>query len=423
MNTLQPREPKPTPRKTGNPTESSIRFLEQHTCVVPIDSIFPHEKNVNHADLGALRESFETNGYYGHVVVQKSSRKMLAGNHRHLLAKEMGATEIPVVFIDVDDPTALRILLADNRTTRLGHDDEDALASLLQSIQNDQGSLLGTGFDDGALQELLEELGRDSTAGLTDPDAVPEIPETPVSRPGDLWIPSKDHRVLCGDATKINNILRALDGECADMTFTDPPYGVSYTGKTAQKFYDFLRAACANILTVTTGAVYICMSSSELHTLFRAFTAAGGHWSTFIIWVKNTFTMGRSDYQRQFEAILYGWAEGGPHYWCGDRDQGDVWPIDKPSVNDLHPTMKPVALVERAIRNSSKSKGVVLDPFGGSGSTLLACEITGRRARLIELDPRYVDVIVKRWQNSTGRQAVLEGDGRTFDEIALERKA
>jgi DNA modification methylase len=248
-----------------------------------------------------------------------------------------------------------------------------------------------------------------------------------------LWI-ANPHRVLCGDATKINDILRALDDSSADMTFTDPPYGVSYTGKTAQKltiknddlgagFYDFLREACANVLMVTTGAVYICMSSSELHTLFRAFTDAGGHWSTFIIWAKNTFTLGRSDYQRQFEPILYGWAEGGPHYWCGDRDQGDVWPIDKPSVSRLHPTMKPVELVERAIRNSSRSKGVVLDPFGGSGSTLLACETTGRRARLIELDPKYVDVIVKRWQNSTGQQAVLKGDGRTFDEIALERKA
>ena len=134
----------------------------------------------------------------------------------------------------------------------------------------------------------------------------------------------------------------------------------------------------------------MCMSSSELHTLQRAFAAAGGKWSTFVIWAKNTFTLGRADYQRQYEPILYGWKEGSDHYWCGARDQGDVWFVDKPVRNDLHPTMKPVALVERAIRNSSKSRDIVLDPFGGSGSTLIACEKTGRQARLIELDPKYV---------------------------------
>ena len=169
----------------------------------------------------------------------------------------------------------------------------------------------------------------------------------------------------------------------------------------------FLYDACVNILTVTKGAVYMCMSSSELDTLQKVFREAGGKWSTFVIWAKNTFTLGRSDYQRQYEPILYGWKQGADHYWCGDRDQGDVWFFDKPAKNDLHPTMKPVALVERAIRNSSKSRDIVLDPFGGSGTTLIAAERTGRRARLIELDPKYVDVIVERWQESTGGEAWL----------------
>ena len=155
-------------------------------------------------------------------------------------------------------------------------------------------------------------------------------------------------------------------------------------------FEAFLSDACANILTVTKGAVYVCMCSSELHTLQSAFTAAGGKWSTFVIWAKHTFTLGRSDYQRQYEPILYGWRDGHDHYWCGARDQGDVWFIDKPARNDLHPTMKPVALVERAIRNSSKSRDIVLDPFGGSGSTLIACEKCGRQARLVELDPEVL---------------------------------
>ena len=169
------------------------------------------------------------------------------------------------------------------------------------------------------------------------------------------------------------------------------------------------------MLTVTKGACYICMSSSELHTLQKAFTDAGGKWSTFVIWAKNTFTLGRADYQRQYEPILYGWKQGADHFWCGARDQGDVWFVDKPRVNDLHPTMKPVELVERAIRNHRKSRDIVLDLFGGSGTTLIAAERTGRSARLLELDPKYVDVIVERWQNLTGGVAVLDGEDRTYE--------
>jgi DNA modification methylase len=163
------------------------------------------------------------------------------------------------------------------------------------------------------------------------------------------------------------------------------------------------------------------MSSSELHTLQKAFTDAGGKWSTFIIWAKNTFTLGRADYQRQYEPILYGWKHGTDRFWCGARDQGDVWFVDKPRVNDLHPTMKPVELIERAITNSSKSRDIVLDLFGGSGTTLIAAERTGRSARLMELDPRYVDVIVKRWQEYAGGTAVLDGEDRTFDDLKTAR--
>ena len=170
------------------------------------------------------------------------------------------------------------------------------------------------------------------------------------------------------------------------------------------------------------------MSSSELDTLQAAFRAAGGKWSTFIIWAKNTFTLGRSDYQRQYEPILYGWPEGASRHWCGDRDQSDVWqikkphkndlhPTMKPHKNDLHPTMKPVELVERALRNSSRPGDVVLDPFGGSGTTLIAAEKSGRQARLIELDPKYVDTIVRRWQEYAGGQAVREADGVRFDDL------
>jgi DNA modification methylase len=274
--------------------------------------------------------------------------------------------------------------------------------------------------------------------GLTEDDAAPALPEQAVSRPGDLWVLG-EHRLLCGDATVPDDVERVLAGQLADMTFTDPPYNVDYGSSAKDKlrgskrrilnddlgagFEAFLHQACANILDVTKGAVYVCMSSSELHNLQRAFTAAGGKWSTFVIWAKHTFTLGRADYQRQYEPILYGWRDGHHHYWCGARDQSDVWPFDKPARNDLHPTMKPVALVERALRNSSKSRDVVLDPFGGSGSTLIACAKCGRQARLVELDPRYCDVVVQRWQDWTGEQAILEGENRSFEEIAAGRVA
>jgi DNA modification methylase len=219
-----------------------------------------------------------------------------------------------------------------------------------------------------------------------------------------------------------------MQDELADMVFTDPPYNVDYHDNAGKhilndnlknNFKEFLLKACNNMLNVSKGALYICMSCAELHTLQAAFKEVGGKWSTFIIWAKNTFTLGRSDYQRQFEPILYGWKEGNSHYWCGDRDQGDVWFYDKPYKNDLHPTMKPIELVVRAIKNSSQVNNIILDPFAGSGTTLIAAESIGRKARLIELEPKYVDVIIKRWQDFTGEQAILEDQNKTYEEIKV----
>jgi len=397
-----------------------------------LEKIIPYARNARKIPPQAVDKvaaSIQEFGWRQPIVVDKDG-VIICGHTRLLAAQKLGLTHAPVHVADNLTPAQVRAYrLLDNRSHEETIWDKDLLGLELLDLKGMGVDLDSTGFNMDEIDDLLS--GMHIQSGLTNVDAVPEMPEAPVSRSDDLWVLG-DHQVLCGDATNRRDIDRVLGGVHADMVFCDPPYSVSYTGKTARKltiqnddlgagFYDFLREACANVLAVTKGAIYICMSSSELHTLFRAFTDAGGHWSTFVIWVKNHFTLGRSDYQRQYEPILYGWAEGTSHFWCGARDQGDVWSVDKPAVNDLHPTMKPVELVQRAIRNSSNRRAVVFDPFGGSGSTLIACETTGRQARLIELDPRYVDVIVKRWQDYTGQKAVLDNDGREYEQIALER--
>ena len=359
-------------------------------------------------------------------IVARSDGTVVDGHLRLKAARQLKLATVPVVL--ADDLSELQIkafrLLA-NRSANWAEWDEELLRLELSELQAEDFSLDLTGFDDAEIDRLLAGTD-DDTAEL---DEAPEPPAEPISRPGDLWI-CGEHRVLCGDATVLAAVEKALDGELADMCFTDSPYNVDYSNSAkdrlrgkgrpilndnlGEEFGTFLYDACINILTVTKGAVYMCMSSSELDTLQEAFRKAGGKWSTFVIWAKNTFTLGRSDYQRQYEPILYGWKDGADHYWCGARDQGDVWFFDKPHKNDLHPTMKPVALVERAIRNSSKSRDIVLDPFGGSGTTLIAAERAGRRARLIELDPKYVDVIVQRWQATTGGNATLAATGKLF---------
>ena len=257
-------------------------------------------------------------------------------------------------------------------------------------------------------------------------EAVKAARSAPVAKQGDIWLLG-DHRLVCGDSVDGEAVQRLMGQSRAAMAFTDPPYNVDYgnhggapqrgrrtvaNDNLGSEFEPFLEKACRNILDFTDGAVYICMSSSELHTLQKAFVSAGGHWSTFIIWTKSTFTMGRSDYQRQYEPILYGWREGAKHHWCGDRDQSDVWHVEKPTSNPLHPTMKPLAIMERAIQNSSKPGDRVLDLFLGSGSTLIACEKAGRTCSGMELKPLYVDITRMRWEAFTGEKARLCEEGK-----------
>jgi DNA modification methylase len=366
-------------------------------------------------------------------ILAGSDGVIVAGHGRLAAAQKLGLEMVPVVVLDHLTPTQRRALvIADNRIAENAGWDDELLRVELEALQDEGFDLDLTGFDADALADLLAGDEPDGE-GETDDDAVPEVSETPVSRPGDVWLLG-GHRLLCGDATVAASYRTLLDGEPVDMVFTDPPYNVNYANSAKDKmrgkdrailndnlgdgFYDFLLAALTPTIAHCRGGIYVAMSSSELDVLQAAFRAAGGKWSTFIIWAKNTFTLGRADYQRQYEPILYGWPEGAQRHWCGDRDQGDVWSIKKPQKNDLHPTMKPVELVDRAIRNSSRPGNVVLDPFGGSGTTLIAAEKSGRLARLIELDPKYVDVIVRRWQDWTGQQATRESDGVAFDDLS-----
>lgn len=353
---------------------------------------------------------------------------LIAGHGRILSAKRLGLQQVPVIRLGhLTDAQARAFRLADNRIALNAGWDDALLSAELERLKEDGLNLSLLGFAEDELDRLLD--GLDETGATEEEDEVPALPNEAVTRPGDLWLLGS-HRVLCGDATVLSDVEKALAGTCADMTFCDPPYNVDYRGGAGRKedrpiandalgqgFQKFLYDASVNIVALTKGAIYMCMSSSELHTLREAFIAAGGHWSTFIIWAKDRFTLGRSDYQRQYEPILYGWKKGAEHYWCGARDQGDVWFVDRGGRNDLHPTMKPVELVERAIKNSSRRGDLVLDPFGGSGTTLIASENIGRTSCLLELDPKYCDVIIQRWQAATGRAAVLESTGKTFDAV------
>jgi len=401
-----------------------------------VEALIPYARNAKQhpdAQVAQIAASIREFGWGAPILVD-GNNNVIAGHGRLLAARKLGMAEVPVVSMDhLTDTQRRALILADNKIGENASWEDELLGIELSELKDAGFDLELTGFSTEEWEALIagEETDKE---GLTDENAVPEVVE-PISKPGDLWVLG-EHKVLCGDATKLDDYKRLLGDELVDMTFTDPPYNVNYANTAKDKmrgknrpimndnlgdsFEQFLKDACANIVVYTKGAIYIAMSSSELDTLQSAFRASGGRWSTFIIWAKNTFTLGRADYQRQYEPILYGWKEGNDHYWCGARDQGDVWNVKKPAKNDLHPTMKPVELVERAVRNSSKTKDLVLDPFGGSGSTLIACEKAGRRARLIELDPKYVDVIVKRWEEYTGQKAqMIQGADEPVEDEAL----
>jgi DNA modification methylase len=359
---------------------------------VPVAALVPYAENArthSPSQVCQIAASIAEFGFVNPVLIDADG-VLIAGHGRVMAARQLGLISVPSLRLGHLSPAQIRALrLADNQIALNSGWDEQLLATEIARIRDEAIVDLDVlGFSGMELDRLLAA----ADADLSDEEAeIPEPPVIPTTRPGDLWR-CGDHRLLCGDSTNPEDVQRALGPDhLADMGWTDPPYNVAYQGGTSaqmtiandalgSEFAAFLKPALANLLQMTKGACYVCMSSSEWPTLHAAWQAAGGKWSSTIIWAKNTFALGRADYHQQFEAMLYGWRQGGQHYWCGARDQGNVWHFDKPARNDLHPTMKPVALVERAIRNSSKPRDTVLDLFGGSGTTMMAAERTGRRA-------------------------------------------
>jgi DNA modification methylase len=364
----------------------------------------------------------------------RSDGEVVDGHLRLKAARRLGITEIPVILCDewsASQVKAFRLMV--NRSVTWADWDEELLSLELLALKDLDYDLGLTGFEDVELARLLAAQG--VAEGLTDEDSIPEVPEAPISVAGDLWILG-DHKLLVGDATRSDQVARLMAGAAADLVFTDPPYNVDYEGYTEDRlkikgdrmsdaeFKRFLEAAFRSCrAAVKPGAsLYICHSSSWQREFQNALESAGFEVRCQIIWAKNTFAWGFGRYKFQHEPMFYAHVAGEKDPWYGDKSQSTLWEEKKPAANRIHPTAKPVELVERALLNSSKAGDIVVDMFAGSGSTLIGCERRERKAQLMEIDPKYGDCIVRRYQEYTGKQATLDGDGKTFAEIAQERR-
>lgn len=393
---------------------------------VPVAALKPWLKNPRKNDPAVPRvaESIRRFGFVAPIVVWTSADRMVAGHTRlkailSILDAEPdfipkgapGPGVVPVRWHEFEsEKEADLYALADNRLGELAEWDGEALKGILPDF--DAMDLRVAGFDDYELPKDDEE---------KDPNAVPSDPADCITQLGDVW-KLGDHRLICGDSTDIEVLDRLMAGELVDLLWTDPPYNVAYEGGTAEKltimndkmddgsFADFLALAfvAADKVMREGASFYIAHADLEGYNFRGAVKSTGWKLAQCLVWVKDSLVMGRSDYHWRHEPILYGWKLGAGHYFIDDRKQDTIWEFPKPRANKEHPTMKPVELIERAIQNSSKVGAIVLDSFGGSGSTLIACERTRRKARLVELDPKYCDVIVKRWAELTGKSAVRE---------------
>jgi DNA modification methylase len=401
----------------------------------PIERPIPYERNARKISAEAIDKVAKSITAFGwrQPLVVDADGVIIVGHARLLAAKKLGATQVPVhVAKDLTPEQARTYRLMDNRSHDETTWDYELLTAELFDLKGLDFDLSLTGFDSDELAEFMIE----KTSGLTDEDEIPEKPDVAVTQPGDLWVLGR-HRLVCGDSTKESAVAGLLpNGERADMAFTDPPYNVDYEGYTEDKltiqgdrmtreqFKSFLVASFKSCMRgLKLGAsLYVCHPSSWQREFEDALEVADFEVRCQIIWAKNTFAWGFGRYKFQHEPIFYCHRKDQSDPWYGDKSQSTLWQEKKPSASRLHPTMKPVELVERAIANSSRPGDAVLDLFGGAGSTLIGCEKTGRSARLVELDPIYCDVIIRRWENFAGKQASLDGDGRSFQEIAECRK-
>lgn len=404
-------------------SSSSALTVEQ----VPLDQLRPDPANprrISDEELDSLERSLRQFGFVQPVLARREDGTVIGGHQRLVAARRLGLKTVPVTYVDISVEQARLLSLALNRIS--GSWDEQLLARLMADLQaSPEVDLTLAGFGEDEVRDLLRSLEtrekgeRPESFDLD--SALEEATRAPRTKAGELWVLG-EHRLLCGDATKPEDVERLLGGTRATMAFTDPPYNVSLGDHGGQQrgsrrrriandsmdpiaWETFVRAWARTLLSSVDGAIYVCMSSKELPLVSRVLAEEGGHWSDTIIWHKDRFVLGRADYQRAYEPIWFGWREGASHQWCGDRDQDDVWQIARPTDAPLHPTMKPLPLMERAISNSSTVADLILDPFLGSGSTVIACERTGRICAGMEIDPVYAEVALRRWERFSGREA------------------
>ncbi len=414
----------------------------------PVNRLLPYARNARtHTDkqVAQVAASIVEFGWTNPILAGGDG-VMIAGHARLAAARKLGMTEVPVIVLDHLTPTQRRALvLADNRLAMSAGWDEEMLRVELESLKEDAFELDVVGFTNAEIDEILAR-PEEVNYGLTDQDAVPEEQETAITAAGDVWLLG-EHRLLCGDATVLVDVEKLVGGRLADMVFTDPPYGVAVASRVGTRgvssaearslgtskiandemsvpaLTDFLRLAFGNMLaSCRKGACwYIAAPHGPMGLAFSVALGELDVWKHSLVWVKDSLVMGRMDYHYRHEPIYYGWTPGAPHHAVPTRDQDTVWEIPRPKRSLEHPTMKPVELVVRALRNSSNPSDTILDTFGGSGTTIIACEKTGRQARAMELMPKYCDVIVRRWQEYTGEHARHEGSGGTFNELAKSR--
>ena len=395
--------------------------------------MIPYARNSRtHSDaqVAQIAASVREFGWTNPVLVD-GENGIIAGHGRVLAARKLGMEEVPCIELaGLSDTQRRAYIIADNKLALNAGWDDELLAIEFAELADAGFDNLLTGFTQDEIDALTPE---QIPEGLTDEDEVPGLGAEPVTKPGDVWQLGK-HRVMCGDSTSIDALEQLCGGQLVDMWLTDPPYNVAYEGKTKDaltikndsmaddQFRQFLRDSyVAADAVMKPGAVfYIWHADSEGYNFRGAAQDAGWKVRQCLIWKKSTMVMGRQDYHWKHEPCLYGWKEGAGHLWAADRKQTTILEFDKPQRNGEHPTMKPVALFEYQMLNNTKGGDIVLDSFGGSGTTLIAAEKNGRIARLMELDPKYVDVIVRRWQEFTGKQATLEATGATFAEVEAD---